>query len=864
MRKITTFALLFTFVIAGVTPTLAQRSVTSKSDRRVVSANQFDSVRAITEDGSGVVVRWQMKSEKNVGVYNVYRIGEGSKELVSTRVVPGSAGRFGDELVYGEHYYFFDAEAIPGTQYVVEGTVIGGDRFYSDPVSVQNVKSIEGETGIKVDTFRETRTSTNSDVQRADVSVTGELQDIVSLHAQEPNPEQQRMVASQPGVKIAVRRDGFYRVTRAELQAANFPVNTDSAKWRLFMNGNEQAITVAPDGSYFDFYGRGIDDPETNTRYYYLMSDIVAGKRIGTKVLRQIPGSATAQRYQIDAGKKERFFYLNRFFNYEEENFFGTYINPTPSVVTFNLSQVDRTANARIKVTLVGFGEYQNHRISVTLNGHSLPDITQYGRVYMWNEVTIPGEHLEEGQNRLEFVSSGIQDEALFDRVEVSYQRQYVADQGKISFTTPGSKKVDISGFTSPAVRIYDLSFDGNPVQIVNVPVVEGATGYTVKLPSSRPMVGYAVENDGLLQSPGITENLPSTLSANANTAEMLIISHSSPSIKNEAQAWATYRETEAGGRLPSRIADIADIYDEFSFGESKSIAIKDFLKHTYENWATRPKYVLLIGDGTYDPKNFENFGSFNMIPAAPVRFIQEEGYSDDALADFDDDGFAEFPVGRIPARTGVQVATALNKIRLYEQNQLNFNRGSTFAYDNAFDFDFEGMSHILADELPPGAPRNFIIAGTPTSNSDLIASLNEGKTFVNYSGHGAAGLWSSSNFFTLGDVPQLTNANNPTLFSMLTCLNGYFLRTNAESLSEALIFKVGGGAAASWASTSETTPDVQLLMAQRFVRKMSEPPPGNLERIGDLIKDAKTVIGQGADVRLSWVLIGDPAMKTP
>ena len=67
------------------------------------------------------------------------------------------------------------------------------------------------------------------------------------------------------------------------------------------------------------------------------------------------------------------------------------------------------------------------------------------------------------------------------------------------------------------------------------------------------------------------------------------------------------------------------------------------------------------------------------------------------------------------------------------------------------------------------------------------------------------------------------------------------------------------GGTVSTWASSGLTTPDAQEVMATRFYNQIAA---GNITRIGDLIKDAKTAINFGRDVRLSWVLLGDPTMK--
>jgi hypothetical protein len=93
----------------------------------------------------------------------------------------------------------------------------------------------------------------------------------------------------------------------------------------------------------------------------------------------------------------------------------------------------------------------------------------------------------------------------------------------------------------------------------------------------------------------------------------------------------------------------------------------------------------------------------------------------------------------------------------------------------------------------------------------------------------------------------------------MLTCLNGYFILPTTNSLAENLLHTTNGGAVAAWASAGKTTPDIQELMATRFFLKLGE---GQIPRLGDLIRDAKSVIPGGSDVRLSWNLLGDPMLK--
>lgn len=859
MRKPAALALILATFLGSGTPIIAQKGDdTARVGRE--SLNRFDNVRAIT-DGEGVLVTWQMRSESRVAGYDVFRVGSGTKEKVNPTPVMGSAGRFRNRTAYGESYRFFDLDGQAGSEYVIQGRNLDGSTFTSTEASAVAVASVETVAGTSSAAFRTARLSTNSNVENRTSSLTGELQDLVSLYEQDRDPEMQRYVASRPGAKIAVKKDGFYRVTEAELLAANFPVSTDSTKWRLFMNGAEQAITVGPAGQYIEFYGRANDLPETDIRYYYLIADDVAGKRIGSKILRPLPGSATANNYPVRAVKKERTQFYNKFFNGEEENFIGRLFFDTPTQINFNLTGIDTTvATADIGLRFYGFSG-GHHEVRAKLNGHELPAIEQDGYVFYSATARVPTSVLVEGTNTLELVSHAPSDFNLFDRVEVSYARRYVAEQNKISFFTPGYKRVDLAGFETPNVRVFDLTFDGNPVLISNTQVFEGETGYTARIPSSRMMVGYALENSALMQSPGVIENKPSNLFADSNRADMVIVSHSSPAFLAASETWADHRRSTAGGSHTVKVVDIADVYDEFNYGNAGAAALRAFLNRAVEEWATPPGYVLLMGDSTYDPRNYEGFGYFDLVPSRGVTLILEESNSDDSLVDFDDDGLASVSIGRIPARTAAQIGVALDKTKKYEQTQINFSNGLVLAHDLPLGFDFEGMSQLIAAEFPPGTPVTMVSTGETNAHEKLITALNQGPFLVNYAGHGSAGLWANSSFFNNGSVSGLTNAQKPSVYSMLTCLSGYFLRTNAESLSEVLLFHPTGGAAAAWASTSETTPDIQLLMGVKFAHELA----GNeITRMGDLVRNAKSVIDGGADVRLSWVLLGDPAMKMP
>ncbi|MGE3468140.1 MAG: C25 family cysteine peptidase [Pyrinomonadaceae bacterium] len=854
MKTTISVALMLIMLVSACIPAFAQR--TGKKGLTQRDTTRFATVEALS-DGNGVLIRWEMAAEKqNVGFY-VFRSGASRGELVNQSMVLGSSARTGDQAVYGETYQFFDPLGELGSTYYVESYLQGGRRIRSTVVATSWVEDLGRLTGQTSAEWAAAALSPNREVAASDMELHPELAQAVAASQQEPDLATHRWVVGQPGVKIGVRREGMYRVTMAELQAAGFPATSDSTKWRLFAQGLEQAIIVGPGDAYIEFYGKPIDTVESDTRVYYLIVDTTDGKRMPTKFLRPIAGNVVSNSYPVTAIKKERTSYVRGIVNGDAENYWGRIVSSAPTPVPFTLTGVEPSGDVTLTLKMQGYSQ-GTHLLAASVNGNALPQSTFVGQNALTRSFTIPATHLVEGANSIELTGLEPGHFSLFDSVAVSYKRRYQADQNRVSFFTPGYRKVELTGFSTANVRVFDTTHDGSPTLLVGLPIVQDGATFTATIPSSRNFVAYGVEDSGLLQSPSVTQNLPSAYSSALTTTELLIISDSTAPFLAAAETWANYRR---GQGTTATVVDVADIFDEFSYGSASSASIKEFLSHLYGLDSSAVRYVLILGDGTYDPRNYEGFGYWNTVPTKFVSLISNESPSDEALADFDGDGLAEVAIGRIATRTAANVDTALNKTMLFETDvNRSLSRGSIFAHDIFNGFDFQGMSMQIRDELPPEMPAVFVDRASPTAQATLISEMNTGRFIINYSGHGSSGLWASSSFFGNNNVPDLTNASSPSIYTMLTCLNGYFVWPNSvESLGENLIKAQNGGAVAAWASSGETTPDIQLAMALRFYGQLTDGP---LTRMGDLVTDAKSAIPAGADVRFSWVLLGDPMLK--
>ena len=162
-----------------------------------------------------------------------------------------------------------------------------------------------------------------------------------------PNIIKQREVAGKPGVKIGVKKEGLFRVTKAELQNAGFDVNASPALWQLYLNGVEQSIIVGSNGDYIEFYGKGIDTHESDTQIYYLTVGDAGenGKRMGTRFIRPLAGIGDALSFSQTFTQKQRKLYVSDVLNGDEENFFDNMVITTGSInFPFTITSKDAAA----------------------------------------------------------------------------------------------------------------------------------------------------------------------------------------------------------------------------------------------------------------------------------------------------------------------------------------------------------------------------------------------------------------------------------------------------------------------------------------------------------------------------------------
>jgi hypothetical protein len=820
---------------------------------------EFGKTTVLT-DGSRVWIEWNTDSEVNNLGFNVYRVGQSSqkaKVLVNPSIIIGSALNTGDKTSGGT-FSLVDRNGDMQSAYYIEALSIGGNNKTLGPIYPQYVNDLSDKDIDSSPMADSLETKSNAIVESNNPIIPKELAESKSIRTISTAQDTQFWIASQNAAKINVKQSGLYRVTRSQLATAGFDVNASVGLWQLYADGIEQPITVDASGNFIEFFGNGLDTLYSDTKTYYLVVGLQAGKRIGSGVRRSIREGVVSKSFGSSFERLDNQTYISSLLNGEPDNFFGTLFNNAGSNVTINVPAVENVTSglARIDFRVQGLTNTP-HIVTVSLNGQQVGTVAGNNTASMDLSYTINSQNLLDGNNVIQLATATSNSYCMFDRVKVTYPKKYVSVSGRLGFSVPNYKSVKVEGFGSQNVRLFDVSDSSKPSLITNTVTRANGTTFDLIIPSNRTRMMYAIADENLLTPTSVVANISSNLSSTSKQANLVIITHRN--FINQANDWATYRRNQG---MLVEVVDVEDVYDEFGFGALDASSIKNFLGYAKANWLVKPDYVLLIGDTTFDNRNYQGAAApYSLLPSEIIDTSYSETVSDEFLADFNDDGLSELAIGRIPATTTAFVTLMLNKTITFELTRVGalMQRGMIFASDLPNGWDFEGTNVNFRGLLPAAMPATMVNRGQTDARAVLLAKANEGKYMIHYSGHGSVSFWAASTFFHRDDAFAMTNGNNLTIFNLLTCLNGYFHNNATDSFVEGALKAPNGGAVATWASTGLTTPDVQEVMATRYYQKIND---GSIERLGDLIRDAKTTLVYGRDVRLSWALLGDPTLR--
>jgi hypothetical protein len=275
-----------TFAFASLAKSAAKSSATTT----VASQKQTDSPQSelriisatATATAEGVLLQWRTNSAAdNVG-FNVYRLRDGQRTRVNKEIIPGAVfapGALG-QLRAGYSYSWFDRGGTADATYYIESVSLQGTAKTHEPLNPVTSKTASGfEQTPDALSGTNTTESTDSFEKYYPAAET-------EINSPQGTLEDQWAIAAQTALKIAIKKDGWYRVTQPQMVAAGFNPTVDIRNLRLFVDAQEVSINTSQhsgpfgSGDYIEFYGRGLDTPTTDARIYYLIGGTTPGKRV--------------------------------------------------------------------------------------------------------------------------------------------------------------------------------------------------------------------------------------------------------------------------------------------------------------------------------------------------------------------------------------------------------------------------------------------------------------------------------------------------------------------------------------------------------------------------------------------------------
>jgi hypothetical protein len=669
---------------------------------------------------------------------------------------------------------------------------------------------------------------------------------------------------SRPALRLAVREKGLYRVRFEETLGAR-PAPLSSL--RLSRQGKPVPFHLEPDngvfgrGSSLFFWSEGAELNPHGTEVVYELERSSGGLPMARGPAASTSGSPNVEFYRHVVKREENRLYQAALLEAPDPWLWDVLFAPIEKQYPFEVSDLAPSpAPTRLSLRLQGQSDFPaspDHHVRVSVNGIPVAEGWLDGKSPSSIEALVPAGALLEGENRLAIENAGDTEApysmVMLDGFEIDYPRRIPSAASWFEGTFSESGEAEIGGLFE--ARALDVT-ESSPKWLALLATDRGAK---LSVEAGRSYVAVSSSQIGRPEIRSIPE---ARLKAEGNRADYLMVGP-----RELLAAARPLLELRRRQGLTSRAVALEDIDSEFGFGESHPEAIREFLSYAYHHWRKpAPRYVLLVGDATYDFKDYLGTGVTNRVPP----MIEKTSYlwtaSDAAYASVHgEDPLPDFAIGRLSAGNIDEMRVLVSKVLEYEASSAKTPGRAVLVAD---DPDSAGDFERDADEigrmvLPSQDPLRIYLGrlGTEATRTAIVDAFNGEGGLVSYVGHGGIHLWASENIFDSSRVSTLDSRRDPPLVLTLNCLNGYFHFPYFNSLAEELVKAEGKGAIAVVAPSGLSLNEPAHLYHKALVGELVS---GRHRRLGDALLAAQSAYaasGAFPELLRIYLLLGDPAL---
>lgn len=686
---------------------------------------------------------------------------------------------------------------------------------------------------------------------------------------------------------IEVGTSGITALTREALAAAGFPVNgADPAKLHLTRAGNEIAAEWDGDGdALFEageqilFYAEPRFSRYTATDTYILSLESTAGLRMGSRSA--APGASPAGNAGLTANAEVNTLYTPTCYCGElpagrdgDRWIWDIVRRPDRAVLSYTLQlpNANTTRPGALSAYFIGYTDppaSPDHRVDVSLNGAPLGRIEWNGKLAVTATLPITPGILRSGANNVTLTlpgRPGVTIEGMWlDAFSIRYTRGSAAQGNAALFSGEAARRVYTVTLASTAqLRAYDVTDANQPQRLTGLSITANAVA--LRDPSSDLPRRYALAAGNGILSP--VRIRPLLLLSGSHGADDLIISPGDfvPALDplvslRQSQGLAVVTET------------VQAIYDAYTGGRPDPAALRAYLTDAYQTWSPRPAYVLLVGDGTADPKQYVASTPPTIIPPylAIVDPWAGESASDNQLVTVDGaDNLPDMLIGRLPVNTLTETQVLVNKIVQYETQPAPgiWNRYILAATDNsdsAGNFPAHSDALLSAHVAAPFVTRRAYYTPPSTTVGAIQQAIRQGwsagASILMYTGHASQSQWAAERLFHRDDVPGLSNGAKLPIVLEMTCFTSSFHNPAYSAIDEMLVRAPNGGAVAAWGPTGLGVSTGHSQLADGFLESALSDGQTDL---GIAALSGKLSVAANSPFALdlidTFTLLGDPA----
>jgi len=553
----------------------------------------------------------------------------------------------------------------------------------------------------------------------------------------------------------------------------------------------------------------------------------------------------------------------------------------------FDAEGADPSGAAEVTLWLIGFTDRwdrePDHRVDVSLNGDTLGRVEWDGKTAVTATFPISSSVLRTTGNTLTvtlFGIPGVSTEGCWlDAFSIRYSvvefvaepsAQFLGEQEQRAYTATLAhasplRAYDVTDPLSPE-RCTDVAVDGNHARFGD--------------PPSGGRHRYALTQEDHFLEPDRIRDVadPWAFAGGVEPAgaDVLIVTH--PDFADALTPLVALRESEG---LSVAVANVIGLYDAWGDGRMDPEAIRSFVAHAYASWNPRPTFVLLVGDGSFDPRQYQAASSPIFIPPylADVDRWAGEAAADNRYVCVDgDDALPDMLVGRLPVKTLEEAEALVDKTVAYRTDPVIdfWSRNVVLTADDPdYGGNFPEMADTKAASHVPGGytvRRHYCTEGSPVDSDcppstaaaihdALIDSWHEGALLFGFFGHSSWEQWSTSRFFHWEDVSSLHNLGKAPVVLEMTCYTSAFQRPG-KTLDETLVTHPGGGAVVTWGGTGLGLVSDHGLLSDGFFDAVfldQVDTVGEATLAGKLRLASFSPIPELLD---TFVLLGDPALR--